>query len=290
MGDATGKIGQIFETLAEKEEKMLDLERKVTGALIYPMAIVVVAVTMVCILLIYVIPRIEAIYKEAHTSLPPLTTFVISISHGLRDFGIWIVLALIGIVTLIQILLRKPDIRMSLDRAVLHLPIFGPMLQQKNLVIFSDFLSILLASGVTIHRALEIVAQGMENFHYKRAVGLLIRDIRQGKYLSLAMGGDYLEQKIAGTIDTSSATSISKEQLWTFTMELSTAVKVGEQTGKLSHMLEKASKRYEKDIDTTVRSLSALLEPIVIIVIGAIVGVIVLAIMMPFFNMVKVIG
>ena len=73
-------------------------------------------------------------------------------------------------------------------------------------------------------------------------------------------------------------------------MELSTAVKVGEQTGKLSHMLEKASKRYEKDIDTTVRSLSALLEPIVIIVIGAIVGVIVLAIMMPFFNMVKVIG
>ena len=164
------------------------------------------------------------------------------------------------------------------------------MLRQKNLVVFSDFLSILLASGVTIHRALEIVSQGIENFHYKQSVEFLIQDIKKGKHLSLAMGGDYLEQKISGTIVRNQETDLSQAQLDAFTMELSTAVKVGEQTGRLSHMLEKASHRYEKEIDSTVRSLSALLEPIVIIVIGAIVGVIVLAIMMPFFNMVKVIG
>lgn len=88
MGDATGKIGTIFGTLTTKEEKTLDLERKIKGALTYPIAIVVIATLMVCVLMVYVIPRIQKIYADAHTSLPALTQGVINISQFLRNDGI----------------------------------------------------------------------------------------------------------------------------------------------------------------------------------------------------------
>jgi type II secretory pathway component PulF len=146
MGDATGKIGYIFTTLMEKEEKMLEIERKVIGALIYPVAVIGVAVLMVVGLLIFVIPRIESIYAEAHTALPPLTQGVLSFSHFLQKYGIWVGFGVAGMVFCGQILLRQKSFRLFFDTNILRIPIFGKLIRYKILVIFSDFLSLLLQS------------------------------------------------------------------------------------------------------------------------------------------------
>ncbi|MFZ4461068.1 MAG: type II secretion system F family protein [Patescibacteria group bacterium] len=244
---------------------------------------------MIAILLVYVIPRIETIYKEAHTTLPALTTVIIGMSHFLRSYGVFVLIGLVGIGFMVRLMLREPRIKREFDRFILTIPLFGGLIKAKILVIFADFLSILLESGITIYRALDIVSAATSNSYYRSEIEGLIKDIRAGKHLSLAMGGDYLERRIKGESLSGAEMTASGRRLDCFTIELSTAVKVGEQTGTLAKMLAKASYRYEREIDTTIKSLSSLLEPVVIIVIGAIVGVIVLAIMMPFFNMVQVI-
>ncbi len=196
MGDATGQIGSIFQTLTNKEEKTLELERKVMGALVYPIAIVMVAFLMITILLVYVIPRIETIYKEAHTSLPALTTAVIGASHFLRDYGLFVLVGFAAIGFGLKLALREPKVRKEVDRFILTIPLFGGIIKAKILVIFAEFLSILLDSGITIYRALDIVAAATNNLYYQEEIQGLIHDIRTGKHLSLAMGGDYLERRI----------------------------------------------------------------------------------------------
>jgi type IV pilus assembly protein PilC len=290
MWEATGKMGYVFGKLTEKEEKMLEIERKVFGAMIYPIAIITVALLMMSGLLIFVIPRIEKIYQDANAVLPPLTQGVIAFSHFLQSYGIITLILLVFCGIGFKILLRQDKIRLVVDKCLTMLPIFGKLIQYRILVSFCNFLSLLLASGITIHRALEIVSSGLWNSYYSGHVRGIINDIRTGTHLSDAVGGVYLEKKMAGEPTDSNEMLINKERLDIFTVELSTSIKVGEQTGSLSQMLEKAGKRYEKEIDVRVKNLNALLEPIVIIIIGAGVWVIILAIMMPFFNMAKVVG
>ena len=115
MGDATGKIGQIFATLTEKEEKSLEIERKVMGALVYPIAVISVAILMVIGLLIFVIPRIEAIYREAHTALPPLTRAVISLSHFLQSYVLLLAGMGLAILLGLKLLARQPTYRILLE-------------------------------------------------------------------------------------------------------------------------------------------------------------------------------
>lgn len=290
MGDATGKIGQIFETLTEKEEKSLDIERKVKGALIYPLAIMVVAILMIVWLLIFVIPRIEAIYREAHTTLPGLTRSVIVLSNFLQQYW-YIVLIALGVLWIaFKSGMRNTRFRIFIESFLLELPIFWALIRLRILTIFSDFLSLLLASGITIHKALDIVSEWTDNKKYQLLIQEIILEIRKGQHLSDSIGGLYLEKKIQWEDINSPELINSKKRLDAFGVELATAIKVGEQTGTLAQMLGKASKRYSKEIDAIVKNLSSLLEPIVIVLVGAIVGVIVLAIMMPFFNMTQVIG
>lgn len=290
MGEATGKMGYVFSKLTEKEEKMLEIERKVLGAMIYPMAVIFVAILMMSGLLIFIIPRIEKIYQDAHATLPPLTQGVIAISHFLQSYGIFAVAGLVIAGIGFKMLLKQPKVRLTVDQSILTLPIFGRLIQYRILVSFCSFLSLLLASGITIHRALDIVSSGLGNAYFAGHIRGIIGDIRTGRHLSDAIGGEYLEKKMAGESVFSPEILLNKERLDIFTVELSTSVKVGEQTGSLANMLDKAGRRYEKEIDVTVKNLNALLEPIVIMVIGAGVGVIILAIMMPFFNMAKVVG
>lgn len=269
MGEATGKMGYVFGKLTAKEEKLLEIERKVLGALMYPMAVVGVAVLMMTGLLVFIVPRIEKIYLDAHTALPPLTKAVINASHFLQSYGILLAGLLVLIGLGLKLMLRKPAVRLAFDQSVLNLPIFGRLIQFRTLVNFCDFLSLLLSSGITIHKALEIVSSGLPNTYFRAHTRGIIGDIRTGKHLSDAIGGEYLEKRMSGEDASTPELLANKARLDLFTVELSTSVKVGEQTGSLASMLEKAGKRYEKEIDVTVKNLNSLLEPIVIIVIGA---------------------
>jgi type IV pilus assembly protein PilC len=289
MGDATGKIGQIFATLTEKEEKSLEIERKVMGALVYPIAVISVAILMVIGLLIFVIPRIEAIYREAHTALPPLTRGVIALSHFLQSYVLILAGGIVLLIVGLKFLSKQPAYRIMLEWAMLRLPVFGQLIRLRILVSFADFLSHLLTSGITIHRALDIVREGLGNLTYSNHIADIATEVRNGTHLSGSMGGEYLEKKLSGAPLTESDVA-AKSRLEAFGVELITSIKVGEQTGNLSTMLAKSALRSNREIDTIVKNMSSLLEPVIIILVGGIVGIIILAIMMPFFNMAKVIG
>ncbi|MFB0964165.1 MAG: type II secretion system F family protein [Patescibacteria group bacterium] len=154
MGEATGKIGRVLEIVTEREEKSLELSRKVRQALVYPIAIAVIAVAMITVIMTYVVPKIEGIYREAHANLPALTTAVIWTSRFLRGYGILLLVFGFLAAMTIPVALKKPAIRMQFDEMVLRIPVFGTILRKKILVSYCEFLASLLSSGIVINRAL----------------------------------------------------------------------------------------------------------------------------------------
>lgn len=289
MGEATGKIGRVLEIVTEREEKSLELSRKVKQALIYPVAIAFIAVGMIAVIMTYVVPKIEGIYREANANLPGLTSAVIGTSRFVREYGIVLLAVAFVLATVVPIALKNPAIRLRFDEAVLRIPVFGTIMRKKILVSFCEFLGSLLSSGIVINRALTIVKAGVGNKHYEREIEAVLQDVKTGKPLSSCMGGEYTERKIRGENIPAPEENRYLRKIVCFPIELSTAVKVGEQTGTLARMLEKASARYNREIDSLVKNLSSMLEPAVIVGVGGIVGTIVLAIMLPFFNMVNVV-
>ncbi|MDQ1344309.1 MAG: hypothetical protein QG650_1029, partial [Patescibacteria group bacterium] len=289
MGEATGKIGRVLEIVTEREEKSLELSRKVKQALIYPIAIAVIAVSMIAVIMTYVVPKIEGIYREANANLPALTMAVIGMSRFLRGYGIFLLVLLFIASVIVPMVLRNPAVRLKFDESVLRIPIFGSILRKKILVSFCEFLGSLLSSGIVINRALTIVKAGVGNRYYEAEIEAMLQDVKTGKPLSSCMGGEYTERKIRGEKIPADEETRYLRKIECFPIELSTAVKVGESTGTLAKMLDKASGRYNREIDSLVKNLSSMLEPVVIVGVGGIVGTIVLAIMLPFFNMVNVI-
>ncbi len=146
MGDATGKIGQVVMLIMEREEKQQDLESKVKQALIYPISIVVVAIAMVATIMVYVVPKIEKIYRESHVNLPPLTTAIINISHFIKEKGIFLLLATVVFGVGWSMALKNPAILYWYDKKILSLPIFGNILRKKILIVWTEFLGTLLSS------------------------------------------------------------------------------------------------------------------------------------------------
>ena len=288
MGEATGKMGQVLTLITEREEKQQDLERKIKQALIYPTSILCVAIAMVITIMTYVVPKIEKIYQDSHVNLPPLTQAVIGASHFLRDSGVYLAVVIIALSIGFVFALRHPRFRYEFDRRILSLPIFGGILRKKILIVFTEFLATLLNAGILINRSLSIVRTGMDNRYYEREIDTIFSDIKMGKTLSAALGGEYIERKIRGEPIGDNETE-SKRRVDCFPIELSMSVKIGEQTGSLARMLEKMAVRYNKDVDVTIKNISSMIEPIIIVGIGGLVGVIIMAIMLPFFNMVNVI-
>ncbi len=244
---------------------------------------------MIAVIMTYVVPKIEGIYREANANLPALTTAVIATSRFLRDYGTGVLVVLFLAGTGFLVALKNPLVRMRFDEAVLRVPVFGGIMRKKILVSYCEFLSSLLSSGIVINRALAIVRNGLGNRYYEAMLDSMLEDVKTGRPLSSSMGGEYTERKIRGEAMGAEEERAFKKKIECFPIELSTAVKVGEQTGTLAGMLGKSAKRYGREIDALVKNLSSMLEPVVIVGVGGIVGTIVLAIMLPFFNMANVV-
>ncbi len=127
----------------------------------------IVAIAMVVTIMTYVIPKIEKIYKDSHVNLPPLTQFIIGISHGLRQYGFYIAIVLLVFGAGFFFALRNPKFKYQFDRAILNLPVFGGILRKKILIVFTEFLATLLNAGILINKSLVIVRTGMDNSYYE---------------------------------------------------------------------------------------------------------------------------
>ena len=274
MWELTWKLWDSIETIKTKEEKSKELKSKIIWALIYPMVIVTLSIWMILVFMIYVIPKITDMYKDAKVNLPALTQTVIDISDFLQKNIIAIVIWIIVFIVMFIIFKKHPKTKIYFDRAILHLPIFWPLIQKKILSLFTSSLSILLSSGVIINKSLEISSRALDNDYYEKDLKNVIKNVSMWKTLSSCMWIDEIQ---------------TWKENFLYPIELASVVKIWEETWKLAPLLRKISLKYTKQIDELVKWMQTAIEPLVIVIVWWIIWTLIMAIMLPFFNMVNVI-
>jgi len=265
-GEAGGILDTILLRLATFLEKNDALVRKVKGAMVYPAVIVFVAVAAVAILLIFVIPTFETMFSSAGIQLPLPTRIVIALSEFLQAYWWGVIAAVIASAFIIRAIYQTDDGELAIDRLLLRAPVIGDLLRKTAVARFTRTLGTLVSSGVAILDGLEITA--------KTAGNRVIHDAVMGSRASIAGG-----ETISGPLKESGAFPPMVVQM----------INVGEQTGGLDEMLDKIADFYDDEVDTAVQALLSVLEPIMIIFLGVVVGGMIVAMYLPIFDMINAI-
>ncbi len=263
-GEAGGILDTILMRLATFMEKNDALVRKVKGAMIYPGVIMSVAAIAIAVLLIFVIPVFENMFSSVGMALPLPTRVVIGMSRLLKGYWYAFALGIGGIVFLFRRYYRTPNGKLQVDRAMLRFPVLGDVLRKSAVSRFTRTLGTLISSGVSILDGLEITA--------KTAGNRVIQDAIMASRASIA-GGDTI------------AAPLAKSNV--FPPMVISMIAVGEQTGGLDEMLTKIADFYDEEVDAAVGGLLSLLEPIMIVFLGIVVGGMVVAMYLPIFDMIN---
>ena len=267
-GEASGHLAEVLGRLAVYFEKAAALQRRIRAACVYPAIVITMAIVITSILVLTVIPAFKEIFSTFGAALPLPTQILLAVSDlSRRMFFPGLVLLIIGIFAFRKMVLGTPKGRLWFDRTSLRLPVFGTLIRKVAIAKFSRTLATLVRSGVQILAALEIVSETAGNRVIAEAVLRVKTSIREG-------------ENIAGPLASSGA----------FPPMVVRMIAVGEQTGRLDEMLGKIADFYEEQVDTAVSGLTSALEPLIICVLGVIVGSIVFAIFMPIFKMATIVG
>jgi type IV pilus assembly protein PilC len=266
-GESAGVLDTILDDIATHKERIESIKGKIKKALYYPAAVIAVAIIVSAILLIYVIPQFEGIFQSFGADLPAFTKMVVGASRFLRDNGLYILLVLVGtIVGLIMAKKRSTTFSHWLDRVSLKIPIIGGILEQAAIARFCRTLAITFAAGVPLVDALKIVSGSTGNTVYDKAAARIREDVAVGHQLQLAM-----------------------QQTSVFPNMVIQMAAIGEEAGSLDAMLIKVAEAYEEEVNNAVDALSSLLEPLIIVFVGIVVGTMVIAMYLPIFKMAAVI-
>jgi type IV pilus assembly protein PilC len=266
-GEAGGVLNAILNRIALFIEKANKLKKKVKGAMIYPCTIIVVAIVVVAILLIFVIPVFAALYGSMGKALPAPTQITINISNWFRGNFLYMVFALVGVIVGIRFYYQTDNGQMNIDRLLLRLPVVGDLLRKVAVARFSQNMAILLTSGVPILEGLAITARTAGN----RVIEKAIMDSR----VSISQGRTVAEPLRESKI---------------FPPMVCQMVAVGENTGGLDNMLKKVAELYEDEVDDAVANLTALMEPMIMVVLGVILGGLVISMYLPIFQLGSVVS
>ncbi len=262
-GETGGILDTIMNRLAIFIEKSQKLQRRIKGAMVYPVAILIITALILTVMMLKVIPTFEKMFKDFGAgSLPAPTQILITVSHGFVNNLHFIVLAGIAIAVAFTFFLRWPKGRYMWDTFLLGIPIMGPLIRKSIVARFCRTLGTLLSSGVPILDAMEIVAKTSGNKVVERAVFFSRDRIAEGKDMVTPLG----ESKV-------------------FPSMVIQMIGVGEQTGALDAMLQKVADFYEDEVDVAVESLTSLLEPVMMVFLGGLVGGIIIAMYLPIFDL-----
>jgi type IV pilus assembly protein PilC len=266
-GEQAGALETLLDKVATYKEKTEAIKKKIKKALTYPMAVLVVAFVVTIILLIFVIPAFEDLFKGFGADLPAFTRMIIDLSQFVRDKG-WAIAILIGgaIYTFLYFKKRSRPMRHFIDRAALKAPIIGPILQKASIARYARTLSTMFSAGVPLVEALESVAGATGNIVYEVGVLQMKDEVATGQRLQQAMENTDL-----------------------FPNMVIQMIAVGEESGSLDEMSSKVADFYEEDVDNAVDNLSSLLEPMIMAILGVLVGGLVIAMYLPIFKMGSVI-
>jgi type IV pilus assembly protein PilC len=266
-GEAAGILETLLERLAHYQEKTIELQNKIRSALIYPISVLVVAFIVVAVIMIFVIPSFKDIFKSFGADLPAPTLVVIAMSEFFVEYWLLIFGGLgFGIYMLIQSWRRSPKLQMTMDRVMLKLPIFGPLIHKAAVARWSRTLSTMFAAGVPLVEALDSVGGAAGNAVFSAATEQIQRDVATGSGLTSSM----------------QASGVFPNMV----LQMSA---IGEESGSLDQMLSKVADFYEQEVDEAVKGLSTLMEPIIIVVLGTIIGGIVVSMYLPIFKLGQVV-
>ncbi len=273
-GEVGGVLDIILQRLADFMEKAQALKKRIVSALIYPIAVISIAVLIVTGIMIWVIPEFESIFQDFDAELPPLTLFLLELSKwmagnlpgqwhaddpGIMPAGYAVILGSPPLLmVLAKLIKRSKGGRAAIDRAKLRIPIFGRLIRATAIARFTRTLGTLIAAGVPILEAISITRDTVGNNVYEKALQKVHDSIREGE----SFAGPLRETKVCDLL-------------------VVNMIDVGEETGELDKMLAKVADNYDEEVDNMVRSMMSLLEPAMVVVLGVIVGGIVIALFMP---------
>jgi type IV pilus assembly protein PilC len=262
-GEQAGALEALLDRVATYKEKTESLKAKIKKAMTYPIAVVVVAFVVTGILLLKVVPQFQSIFEGFGAKLPAFTMMVIGLSQIVQDYW-WILLVGIGLgIFLFRRAYRNSEkFRNGLDRALLKVPVIGPLLYKSAVARYARTLSTTFAAGVPLVEALDSVAGATGNVVFKNAVNKVKQDVSTGMQLNFSM-----------------------RSTGVFPMLAVQMTAIGEESGALDSMLDKVATYYEDEVDNMVDSLTALMEPMIMAVLGVIVGGLVIAMYLPIFQL-----
>ena len=268
-GETGGILSKVLERLALLLEAQSKIKGQITGALIYPIAVLVLAVTISLALLIFIVPTFDDMFKSMGAQLPALTGFMLTLSRIVTSIGFFVGAPLILFIIsyFYKSSYATKSGRLFFDNLFLKIPLFGDLLLKSELASMSDTLSTLINSGISLVEAIQRCINASNNAVIKSALTKSISLITQGQELSFALGTAKVIPKL-----------------------LVSMVKIGEETGALSFMLENLSNFYKREVEEAVTVLTKAMEPTVIFVVAAIVGTIVISLYLPMFDLINQMG
>ena len=266
-GEVGGLLDEILKRLAELMEKQRRIQERVKSALMYPAFVMFAAVSILAILMAFVVPTFMGMFAELGSSLPLPTRILVIMCDGIRHWWWLVVAGLVGLGMLFKAAVATPGGKRILDRTLLNFPIIGSLLQRLLIARFARTFGTLLTSGVPILGALETVRATVTNAILDDALQDVERSLKAGESLARPM-------ELSGA----------------FPPLVSRMVALGEETGQLDKMLVQIADSYEEEVDVQLGGLTALLEPLLIVGVGGIVGFIVIAMFLPLLSLTKILG
>jgi type IV pilus assembly protein PilC len=262
-GEQAGVLESLLHKIAEYKEKTESIKAKIKKALTYPIAVMVVAFIVTCVLLIFVVPQFEELFHGFGAELPAFTQIVINMSRFMKQYW-WMVLGIIIIIGFVLGNLKRKSkaFNHALDRMVLGIPVVGVIIRKAAIARFARTLSTMSSAGVPLVEALQSVSGATGNIVYGDSVLVMRDEVATGHQLQLTM-----------------------RQAGIFPNMVVQMVAIGEESGSLDSMLSKVADFYEEEVDNAVDSLSSLLEPLIMSVLGIIVGGLIIAMYLPIFKL-----
>ena len=262
-GEAAGILEELLERLALYQEKMVALKNKIRSALIYPVAVLVVAFVVMAVIMIFVIPSFKDVFTSFGADLPAPTLFVIGMSEIFVSYW-WAIFGFLfgGAYFFLQSWRRSEKMQKAMDRLMLKVPVFGELVNKSAIARWTRTLATMFAAGVPLVEALDSVGGASGNAVFAEATEQIQKDVSTGTALTAAMG-------MTGVFPS---------------MVLQMAA-IGEESGSLDHMLGKAADFYEDEVDEMVKGLSSLMEPFIIVILGVLIGGIVVSMYLPIFKL-----
>ena len=262
-GEHAGALETFLETIATYKEKTEALKKKIKKALFYPAAVLAVAIIVTVILLLFVIPQFESLFKGFGADLPAFTQFVVNMSRWMQSSG-WMLLIAVCVVisTFAYFYKRSRPLRQFIDKMSLQIPVIGPILKKSAIARYARTLATMFGAGVPLVEAMKSVAGATGNIIYQDAVLRMRDEIATGMRMQRAM-----------------------ENTGLFPNMVVQMIAVGEESGSLDEMASKVADFYEADVDAAVDALSSLLEPMIMVILGVLVGGMVVAMYLPIFKL-----